>query len=76
MVREARKEDLESLLDLYLGFYSELLSRQGVRPHDKEEYWENVKRFLSCDKVFLAETSSGEAVGFIWVSGCEGWLLA
>jgi GNAT superfamily N-acetyltransferase len=74
-VREANKGDLEVLLDLYLEFYSELRSRQGWRPHSREEYREEIERYLSRDKVFLAE-ASGEAVGFIRISEREDsyWL--
>jgi hypothetical protein len=76
LVREAGGADLEPLLDLYLGFYSELRSRQGWRPHGWEEYREEVERYLSRDKVFLAEADSGEAVGFIRISERDGsyWL--
>lgn len=76
VVREARREDLERLLDLYFELYIELCSRQGLRPHDKDEYREEVEQYLSRDKVFLAESDSGEAVGFNRISerddGC--WL--
>ncbi|MEB3861649.1 MAG: GNAT family N-acetyltransferase [Desulfurococcales archaeon] len=72
VVREANNGDLEGLLDLYTGFYSELRSRQGLRPRSREEYRNEVERYLSRDKIFLAETGSGEAVGFIRVSTREG----
>ncbi len=76
VVREANRGDLEGLLDLYVEFYNELRSRQGLRPRGREDYRDDVERYLSQDKVFLAETSSGEAVGFIRVSEREGcyWL--
>jgi len=70
-VREASSEDLERFLDLYLEFYGELRSKQGWRPHGWEEYREEVERFLLRDKVFLAETNSGETVGFIRISERE-----
>ena len=72
VVREANNGDLEGLLDLYTGFYSELRSRQGLRPRSREEYRGEVESYLSRDKIFLAETGSGEAVGFIRVSTREG----
>ena len=72
VVREANNGDLEGLLDLYTGFYSELRSRQGLSPRSREEYRDEVTRYLSRDKIFLAETSSDEAVGFIRVSTREG----
>ena len=72
LVREANNGDLEELLDLYTGFYSELRSRQGLRPRSREEYRGEVERYLSRDKIFLAEASSGEVVGFIRVSTREG----
>ena len=72
VVREANRGDLEVLLDLYMGFYSELRSRQGLRPRSREEYRGEVESYLSRDKIFLAETSNGEAVGFIRVSTREG----
>jgi GNAT superfamily N-acetyltransferase len=67
VVSEATGSDVEALLDLYLGFYSELRSRQGWRPHDREECREEVERYLSRDRVFLAE-AGGEPVGFVRVS--------
>ena len=72
IVREANNGDLERLLDLYTGFYSELRSRQGLRPRSREEYRGEVESYLSRDKIFLAETSCGEAVGFIRISTREG----
>ncbi|MEB3799467.1 MAG: GNAT family N-acetyltransferase [Desulfurococcales archaeon] len=72
IVREANNGDLERLLDLYTGFYSELRSRQGLRPRSREEYRGEVESYLSQDKIFLAETSCGEAVGFIRISTREG----
>lgn len=76
VIREANRGDLEELLDLYVEFYNELRFRQGLRPRGREDYRGDVERYLSRDKVFLAETSSGEAVGFIRVSEREGcyWL--
>ena len=72
IVRESNEGDLEGLLDLYTGFYSELRSRQGLRPRNREEYCGEVERYLSRDKIFLAETSSGKPIGFIRVSTREG----
>lgn len=76
VIREANRGDLEELLDLYVEFYNELRFRQGLRPRGREDYRGDVERYLSRDKVFLAETSSSEAVGFIRVSEREGCLLA
>ncbi len=72
IVREANNGDLEVLLDLYTGFYRELRSRQGLRPRSREEYRGEVESYLSRNKIFLAEISSGEAAGFIRVSTREG----
>ncbi len=72
IVREANNGDLEGLLDLYTGFYRELRSRQGLRPRSREEYRGEVEGYLSRDTIFLAETGSGETVGFIRVSTREG----
>ncbi len=72
IVREANRGDLEVLLDLYTGFYRELRSRQGLRPRGREEYRGEVESYLSRGKIFLAETGSGGAVGFIRVSTREG----
>ncbi|MEB3756630.1 MAG: GNAT family N-acetyltransferase [Desulfurococcales archaeon] len=72
VVREVNNGDLEGLLDLYTGFYSELRSRQGLRPHSREEYRSEVESYLSRDKIFLAETGSGKPIGFIRVSTREG----
>lgn len=72
IVREANNGDLERLLDLYTGFYSELRSRQGLRPRSREEYRGEVESYLSRNKIFLAETSGGESVGFIRISTREG----
>ncbi|MCE4627559.1 MAG: hypothetical protein F7C34_00210, partial [Desulfurococcales archaeon] len=72
VIREANNGDLEGLLDLYTEFYSELRSRQGLRPRSREGYRSEVESYLSRDKIFLAETSSGEAIGFIRVSTREG----
>ena len=71
IVREANNGDLEELLDLYAGFYREVSSKQGLRPRSREEYRGEVERYLSRDKIFLADTGSGEAVGFIRVSTRE-----
>ncbi|MCE4600148.1 MAG: GNAT family N-acetyltransferase [Desulfurococcales archaeon] len=71
-VKEANNGDLEVLLDLYTEFYSELRSRQGLRPRSREEYRGEVESYLSRDKIFLAETSSGKPIGFIRVSTREG----
>jgi GNAT superfamily N-acetyltransferase len=71
-VREARRGDLEGLVDLYFGFYSELRSRQGLRPRGREDYRGEVEEYLARDKVLLAEAPDGEAVGFVRVSEREG----
>jgi ribosomal protein S18 acetylase RimI-like enzyme len=70
-VREADKGDLDLILDLHSGFYSELRSRQGLRPRGREDYRGEVERYLSRDTMFLAEMNS-DAVGFIRVSEREG----
>ena len=72
VIRKADSRDLEEFIDLYVEFYNELRFRQGLRPRGREDYRGDVERYLSQDKVFLAETSSGEAIGFIRVSEHEG----
>ena len=72
VIREADKGDLEKFLDLYVEFYNELRSLQGLTQHGRKDYSSDVERYLSLDKVFLAETGSGEVVGFIRVSEREG----
>ncbi|MCE4606894.1 MAG: GNAT family N-acetyltransferase [Desulfurococcales archaeon] len=71
VIKKADKEDLEGFLDLYAGFYRDLRLRQGLRQHGREKYRGDVERYLSMDKVFLAETDKGEAIGFIRVSERE-----
>ncbi len=71
LIREAGPRDLDQLLHLYAGFYSELRARQGWRPHSLEEYREEVNEILVKDKVFLAEEGN-TLVGFIRVSQREG----
>ncbi|MCE4614421.1 MAG: GNAT family N-acetyltransferase [Desulfurococcales archaeon] len=72
VVREAGRGDLEEFIDLYAEFYSDLRLRQGLKQHSREKYRGDVEKYLSRDKVFLAETDRGEAIGFIRVSEREG----
>ncbi|MEB3756278.1 MAG: GNAT family N-acetyltransferase [Desulfurococcales archaeon] len=72
VIKKADKEDLEGFLDLYAEFYNDLRLRQGLKQHSREKYHGDVERYLSRDKVFLAETDRGEAIGFIRVSEREG----
>jgi len=72
VIREASREDLEELLDLYTEFYNELRFRQGLRPRDREDYRGDVEGYLSRDKLFLAKGSDGRAAGFIRISECAG----
>jgi len=72
VIREAGREDLEELLDLYTEFYNELRFRQGLRPRDRDDYRGDVEGYLSRDKLFLAKGSDGRAAGFIRISEREG----
>ena len=72
VIKKADKEDSERFLDLYAEFYNDLRIRQGFKQHSRESYRGDVERYLSHDKVFLAETGRGSTVGFIRVSEREG----
>jgi len=71
-VREASISDFEKLLDLYFEFYRELRVKQGLNPGSREDYRSDFKKIFSRDKLFLAETSGGDVIGFIRVSEREG----
>ncbi len=70
-IRRASISDLNVFLELYYGFYRELRSRQGWRPHSIEEYRRDAENILKRDAVFLAYVN-GEPVGFIRVSERNG----
>ena len=70
-IKEASIGDLESMLDLYTGFYNELRARQGLKAQKREEYRGEVEDFLKREKIFIA-IEGEEAVGFIRVSEREG----
>jgi len=75
-VREACSSDFEKVLDLYFEFYRELRVKQGLNPGSREDYRSDFEKIFSRDKLFLAETSGGDVVGFIRVSerdGCYGF---
>ncbi len=72
VVREANKGDLEELLDLYIEFYNELRTRQGLKLLNRDGYRSEVERSLSRDKVFVAEIKGSGVVGFIRISEREG----
>jgi len=70
-ITKATLEDFNDMLKLYYGFYAELRSKQGWRPHPIEEYAEDVRKYLKRDIVLIARVGS-EAVGFARVSEREG----
>jgi len=71
-VREVDIGDFEKLLDLYFEFYRELRVKQGLNPGSREDYRGDLERVFNRDKILVAETTSGEIIGFIRISERDG----
>jgi mycothiol synthase len=75
LVRKARREDLESAVELMNEHSRRLHGADDVTPHDLLNYWESPDVDLEQD-ILLAETTEGEVVGYadVGVQGDHVWL--
>jgi ribosomal protein S18 acetylase RimI-like enzyme len=71
VIRIGYENDLEDILDLYTGFYTELRRRQGLPVRSRDDYRAELKSLLS-ENTFLLAGENDHPIGFIWISVREG----